>query len=61
MDINTLLLHREVSAATELKNNGVEEQKEMPGAAAVETEGSGKSPMEAIASHVCKREEVSEV
>lgn len=41
MDINTLLLHREVSAATELKNN-VEEQKEAPHAAVVEIEGSGK-------------------
>lgn len=42
MDINTLLLHREVSAATELKNNGVEEQKTAPHAAVVEIEGSGK-------------------
>lgn len=42
MHINILLSHREVNAAAELKNNGVEEQKEAPRAAVVEIEGSGK-------------------
>lgn len=38
-----MLSHKEVSAAAELKNNGVEEQKEAPHAAVVEIEGSGKA------------------